>query len=90
MHFVKSHRYDTKDPKPQNFANNKWHNKDDELFADATYFLDSSKSVTQPNTTQRSYETPSYSIESRISSPFLDISDLMSAKKHHEEDDVTT
>ena len=74
MHFDAIHHYDRKDLKPQDFANDKWHKEDNELFADPINIFDVSKPISPLVTTRKIYETYPYSDELRISSLFSDIS----------------
>ena len=89
VYFDEIYRYNRKDLKPQDFADDEWHKKDDELFADPTDSFAISKPISQLDTTQKIYETYPYFDEFRTSSPFSDIPDLMGDKKHHDKDDVT-
>lgn len=89
MHFDEAHRYDKKDLKPQDFADNEWHKKDDELFADFTDILDASKPITELNSIPRkSFETYPYSEKSRASSPLLDIPDSVEDEGHKESNEI--
>ncbi len=49
LHFDEAHCYDKKDLKPQDFADDKWHKEDDELFADPIDILDADESILELN-----------------------------------------
>ena len=90
VHFDEAHRYDKKDLKPQDFADDEWHKEDDELFADPTDIIDASEPFSEFSTIpQRSSETNPYFDNSRNSSPLSDIPDSVGDEEHYEEDDAT-
>ena len=90
-HFDEAHLYDRKDLKPQEFADDEWHKKDDELFADPTDILDASEPTPEWHTIPRkSSQTYPYSDESRSSSPLSDIPDPVGDQEHEEEDGATS
>ena len=83
MYFDKANLYDRKNLKSQEFANDEWHKKDDELIADPTNILDASEPTLEWHTIPcKSSQTYSYSDESRSSSSLSDISDLVGVKEH--------
>lgn len=50
MHFDETHYYDKNNLKPQKFADDKWHQENDEFFANFTNILDTSNSISKFNT----------------------------------------
>ena len=90
MYFDQAYHYDKKNLKLADFADNKWHKKDDKLFADPTNIIDASKSFFKLSTIpQRSSETNPYFDNLYNSSLFSNIPDLVGDKEHYEEDDST-
>ncbi len=62
LHFDEAHRYDKKDLKLQDFAYDKWHKEDDELFADPTDILDVDEPILELNSIpHKGFETNPYS-----------------------------
>lgn len=58
VHFDEAHRYDRKDLMPEDFANNEWHETDDELFADPSDILDANTNTDNESTSELSITIP--------------------------------
>lgn len=88
MYSDKTHHYNRKDLKPEEFTDNEWHNKDDELFANSTDILYASKPISEwNNISSKSFKTYLYSNELCGSSPLLDISNLVRDEKDDEDNE---
>ena len=89
LHFDEAHRYDKKDLKPQDFADDEWHKEDDELFADPTDILDADEPILELNSIpHKGFETNPYFEESRASSTLSDIPDSLKDEEEKNNNDT--
>lgn len=88
MHFDEAYYYNRKYLKLQDFADNRWHKEDNKLFANSTDILDTSKPISQLNTTQKIYKTYPYSNRFCILLFLSNIPDFVKDEKHYNKDDV--
>ncbi len=89
LHFDKAHCYNEKFLKPQDFADDKWHKKDDELFADPTDILDTDELIFELNSIHhKGFGINPYSKESRSSSPLSDIPDSVGDEEEKNNNDT--
>lgn len=87
VHFNESHCYDKKDLKPQDFADDKWHKEDVELFVDPTDILVASKSIPEFYSIPcKTYETYPYLDKSCGLSAFSNILNLVQDKEDSKKD----
>lgn len=82
MHFDEAHLYDKENLETQEFTDHKWHEEDDELFADPTAILDASELFSELGTIFQ--KTSPYFNESCGSSSLSTISDPVRNKEHYE------
>ena len=86
MYFDEAHRYDKKDLKSQEFANNMWYKKDNKLFADLTNILGISKPTLEYNII--SHKTYLYFDKLYSLSLFLEIPDSAGDEKYDKGDNT--
>ncbi len=89
LYFDRVHRYEKKDLKPEDFADDEWNKEDDELFADPTDIFDADEPILELNSIpHKGSETNFYSQESRSSSQLSDISDSGGDKRIENNNDI--